>query len=486
MRDPGEEDAGVHVGGDAYGGVKLTGARSRKPVRNARKRRRNLTLASALSGVVLAGSGVVWATNTYGLGGIQSVEAGAAGVDSSGAMNILLVGVDKRDNLSRRDQNRLKLGREVGQRTDTMMLIHLSEDHDKVTVVSLPRDTWTTIPGQGQHKMNSAYQFGGPKLTMKTVQQATGLPINMYVEVNVLGFIDVIEALNGVTVCTPVPINDQKLDFTLPPGTHQLDGIQALAYARTRSTARSDFDRIDRQQQVISALLDKALSSSTLANPATLSAFLTTMKKTIRIDPAGDLTQLATQLRDTSLDNVKFTNVPVSDVDFKTPSGESAVLWDKTAAAELFRRIGADEDLSVKATPSPSPSASVTTVPPGQISLKVLNGTLITGLGARTKAGLLAAGFKVPGEPGNTTKKDHKKTIVRYGPGREDSARTVAAAIPGAELRQVDITGIEVVVGSDQPKIRKAKPGATPTPTPTTTVAPTTRTATQNICKKPA
>lgn len=485
MRDPGEEDAGVHVGGDAYGGVKLTGARPRKPAKSARARKRNLVIAGVMSGVVLAGSGVVWATTTYGLGGFESVDAGASGVESSGAMNILLVGVDKRDNLSRRDQNRLKLGREVGQRTDTMMLIHLSKDHRKVTVVSLPRDTWATIPGQGQHKINSAYQFGGPKLTVKTVQEATGLPVNMYVEVNVLGFIDVIEALHGVTVCTSVPINDQKLDFNLAAGTHQLDGVQALAYARTRSTARSDFDRIDRQQQVISALLDKALSGSTLANPATLAAFVKSVQKTVKIDPKGDLTGLAGQLRDTSLNDVKFTNVPVSDVNFKTPTGESAVLWDKEAARELFRRIAADEDLA-KPSPKPTatPSATPTLIAPGRIALKVLNGTLITGLGARTKTGLVAAGFQVPGEPGNTARKDHKKTIVRYGPGREDSARTVAAAIPGAELRQVDIDGIEVIVGSDQPKIRKLKVAANPTPTPTATALPETKTATQNVCKK--
>lgn len=483
MRDAGEEDAGVHVGGDAYGGVKLTGARTRKPGKSAKIRRRNLVIAGAMSGVVLAGSGVVWATTTYGLGGFESVDAGASGLESTGAMNILLVGVDKRDDLSRRDQNKLKLGREVGERTDTMMLIHLSEDHRKVTVVSLPRDTWTTVPGQGQHKINSAYQFGGPKLTVKTVQEATGVPVNMYVEVNVLGFIDVIDALKGVTVCTAVPINDQKLAFALPAGTHQLDGVRALAYARTRSTARSDFDRIDRQQQVISAMLDRALSSSTLANPATLGAFVKSVQKTIKIDPADNLVGLAGQLRDTSLNDVKFVNVPIADVDFKTPTGESAVLWDKEGARELFRRITADEDL-VKPSPKPSstPSASPTQVPPQRVTLKVLNGTLITGLGARTKTGLLAAGFQVPDEPGNTSRKDHKKTIVRYGPGREDAARTVAAAIPGSELRQVDIDGIEVIVGSDQPKIRKLKVTATPSATPT--ALPSAKTATQNICQK--
>jgi LCP family protein required for cell wall assembly len=372
-----------------------------------------------------------------------------------------------------------------------MMVIHLSEDHTKITVVSLPRDTWTTIPGKGQHKINSAYQFGGPKLARQTVEQATGLQINRYIEVNVLGFIDVVDALGGVTVCTPVPINDPKTGLNLAAGTHELRGAQALGYARTRATARSDLDRIDRQQQVVSALMDRALSAGTLANPARLAAFVNSTLRTIKVDPDDGLLGLASQLRDVSLDDVSFADIPLDDVDFKAPTGESAVLWDKEGARELFRRIAADENL---ATPTPSASASTSAsaspkptgppVPPERIALRVKNGTLITGLGARTKQALVAAGFQVPGEPGDTTTSDYRKTVIRYAAGREDSARTVAAAIPGAELRQAGIDGIEVIVGSDQLKIRKPPATATPSAKPTGDAAPVAKTATQNICKK--
>ncbi|WP_240808803.1 LCP family protein [Microbispora catharanthi] len=459
---------------------------------------------------MLIGSGVAWLAPNYAINRIHSVDAGTSEAESTGAMNILLVGVDKRDNLTRRQQNQLHLGRDVGQRTDTMMVIHLSEDHRRVTVVSLPRDTWTTIPGQGEHKINSAYQFGGAKLAVKTVEQATGLSVNHYVEVNVLGFIDVVESLGGVTVCTPVPIDDPKTKLNLQPGTYTLDGVNALAYARTRATARSDLDRIDRQQQVISALLGKALSGGTLANPARLAGFLDSTFKTLTVDPAlqKDLLGMVNQFKDVSTDDVSFATVPLADVNYHAPTGESAVLWDKTAARDLFQRIDADQPLvkpSAKASASPSgspaasasafpstgPTASPTalTIPPGRISVKVLNGTLITGLGATTKARLVEAGFMVPSSPGDTARRDFTTTVIRYPPGREDSARTVAAAIPGAELReQPDVTGIEVVVGQknhDVKKVTVAAPEGSATPaTPTPQATPSARTATQNICKK--
>ncbi|MGW0801806.1 LCP family protein [Nonomuraea sp. NPDC002799] len=480
MRDPGEEDAGVLVGGDAYGGVTLTPARTRKPFkRSAKARRRNIVIAGLLSTGILITTGAVWATPRQ----IGTVDAGVTASSARGAENILLVGVDKRDDLTRQQQNRLKLGRESGQRTDTMMIIHLSEDHRQVTVVSLPRDTWTTIPGKGDHKINSAYQFGGPKLAKQTVEAATGLQINRYIEVNILGFIDVVDSLGGVTVCTPVPISDAKIALNLPAGTHQLAGVQALGYARTRATARSDLDRIDRQQQVISALLNRALSADTLANPAKLAAFVNSTLSTVKVDPDDGLLGLAGQVRDVSLDDVKFAEVPLSDVDFKAPTGESAVLWDKQAARDLFAKIDKDQDLT-KPTPAASatPSAKPSPVSPGSITLKVKNGTLITGLGARTKSALTDYGFKVPGEPGNTGKKDYKKTVIRYGEGREAAARAVGAAIPGAELRKADIDGIEVIAGSDQPKIGKQKASSPPSAKPS--VTPTTKTAMQNICKK--
>nr|WP_062335342.1 LCP family protein [Herbidospora sakaeratensis] len=489
------EDSGVHVGGDAYGGVRV--AAPRKGRRHRRASMRSIVVTGTLSSLVLVGSGFAWALPNYVSGRITSVDAGTAGSATRGAMNILLVGVDKRDDLSRRQQNQLHLGREVGQRTDTMMVVHVSEDHKKVTVVSLPRDTWTEIPGQGSHKINSAYQFGGAKLAVRAVQQATGMRINHYVEVNVLGFIDVVDSLGGITVCTPVPINDDKTKLVLTAGTHNLDGVNALAYARTRATARSDLDRIDRQQQVISAMLQQALSGGTLTNPAKLGALVNSTLRTLTVDDelSGNMLDLATQLKDVSTDDVSFATVPIADVNYTTPTGESAVLWDKTAAAEMFRRIDNDEDLAkpVKPSPSATPSATASTtpelsrsaplsVPPNRIRLTVLNGTLVTGLGGRTRDALLGAGFLVPEQAGDTGRRDYKNTVVRYAAGREDSARTVAAALPGSEMRQVDVEGIEVIIGTENHEVEKVTvPTAAPTPSKAPT--PAARTATQNICK---
>jgi LCP family protein required for cell wall assembly len=493
MRDPEEDDSGVLVGGDAYGKVQVGSRREHRTSRSARARRRKLMLASALSSVVLAGSCASWALPNLAAGAIGSVDAGVAGSEARGAMNILVVGLDKRDDLSRSQQNMLKLGRESGNRTDTMMLVHLSEDHSKLTVVSLPRDTWLTVPGKGQHKINSAYQFGGAKLAVRTVQNATGLTINHYVEVNVLGFIGVVDTIGGVSVCTPVAIDDPKTALTLRPGTYELDGIKALAYARTRATARSDLDRIDRQQQVISALLDRALSGGVLANPARLTGLVSSVLKTVTVDTklSANLLDLAEQLKDVSTDDVTFATVPLADPDYTTPTGESAVLWDKQGAQDLFRRIGADEQLT---KPSPKPSAAPTatpaapalTVAPERIAIRVLNGTGVTGRGASTKADLLRVGFQVPGVPGNTARTDFEETVIRYGAGREDSARTVAAALPFAELRKVDSVGnrIEVIVGRKYPGAKKVTVKQAPKPATTPTPTATAKTATQNICKK--
>ncbi|GII90994.1 LCP family protein [Sinosporangium siamense] len=512
-REDGLDEAAVRVGGDAYGGVRLGGApraAARKSARGARTRRRNLVLAGAMSSVVLMGSAVLWALPNYAASQIDSVDAGVAGSASRGAMNILLVGVDRRDNLTRREQNQLKLGRDTGRRTDTMMLVHLSEDHSKVTVVSIPRDTWTTLPdGKGDHKINAAYQLGGPKLTVKAVQSLTGLTVNHYVEVDVLGFIKVVDAIGGVSVCTPVPIDDPKTALNLQPGTYELDGVKALAFARTRVTARSDFDRIDRQQQFMSALLKQALSGDTLTSPAKLTGFITTTLNTLTVDAelSADLLGLANQLKGISTDDVSFATVPIADSDFRTPTGESAVLLDKAAARALFQSIDADQPLaapgssaspkppasgSPSASPTPAPSPPALTVPPGRVTLRVLNGTAIVGLGARTKTALVGAGFLIPDKPGDTSRRDHTQTVVRYGTGQLDAARTVAAALPGSELREVEIDGIEVIVGRDQPAVKKVTVTGTPPPSTApaakATAAPTTtataRTATQNICKK--
>ncbi|WP_283138513.1 LCP family protein [Rhizohabitans arisaemae] len=509
MHDKEDSDdvSGVRIGGDAYGEVTLTpagrrGRRGRLSLQRARSKRRMVVASGVLSSGVLLVSGGLWALPNYAASTVTQVDAGITEPEApKGALNILLMGVDRRDNLSRRVQQRLRLGRELGQRSDTMMVIHLSEDRTKATVVSIPRDSWVSIPGHGNGKINGAYQRGGAALAVKTVQQVTGLKINHYIEVNVLGFIDVVDSLGGIDVCTNVPIDDAKHGIVLAPGTHRLDGVKALSFARTRATARSDFDRIDRQQQVMSALLHQALSGGTLTNPVKLTGFINTTLKTLTVNKqlAGDMLGLVDQLKSVSTDNVVFATVPIADANFTTPTRESAVLWKEKEAKDLFARIAKDQPLvgptaspSASAAPSPKPSptpaAGALRVPPERITLHVLNGTGVDGKGARSKAELVRLGFKIPSAPGNTTRTDYVDTVIRYGRNQAEAAKTVAAALPGAKLRLTEERSdrIDVVVGRNHPVAKPVKitaPAAAPTPTPTPTAAVTPKTATQNICR---
>ena len=131
------------------------------------------------------------------------------------------------------------------------MLVHVSAAHSRVTVVSMPRDSWVNIPGHGMNKINAAYGLGGPKLMVQTVEQATGLNINDYVEVNFLAFVKVIDALGGVNICLPMAVNDSESGMHMSAGLHHVNGITALKYARDRhSFALSDLTRIQDQHPV--------------------------------------------------------------------------------------------------------------------------------------------------------------------------------------------------------------------------------------------
>ncbi len=180
------------------------------------------------------------------------------------------------------------------------------------------------------------------------MEAATGVRIDHYVEIDFTGFVEVVDTLGGITVCLPEAIHDEKAHLSLEAGTHRLQGTQALAFARTRKSPHGDLDRIDRQQQVLAALLDEALNAQILSDPARLAQFVETALGSITVDDTLDtaaLIQLGTQLRSLGLDDVTFTQVPVDRIDFWTPSGEVAVTWHEQHATELFTAIAADRPI---------------------------------------------------------------------------------------------------------------------------------------------
>ncbi|HYZ57165.1 MAG TPA: LCP family protein [Streptosporangiaceae bacterium] len=325
--------------------------------RAARRRRALLAVSGAMSALVLLVSGSTWALTGYINDHIKRVNAGTGNAGVSGPLNILVAGVDPRTGLTHHQEVMLHVGNDVSSNSDTMMLMHVSANRTRVTVVSIPRDSWVNIPGHGMNKINAAYGFGGPQLMVQTAEQATGLTINDYVEVNLLGFVKVINALGGVNICLPQPLDDPYSGLRLSAGRHHLDGITALAYARDRhSFVSSDLARIQDQQRLLSSALTEAIGSGLLANPIRLSRFLSAAISSLTVNQGLNVPALANQMRGISSQDVTFTTVPLSSTDYQARGGELAVLWDNQAAGQLFHDLATDQGIARPATPPRKPA----------------------------------------------------------------------------------------------------------------------------------
>jgi LCP family protein required for cell wall assembly len=273
-------------------------------------------------------------------GTLARVPALPSDTNASGAgTNWLIVGSDSRANLTPEQRKEYATGDPESELTDTIMLLHTGSG--PTTLVSLPRDSMVDIPGKGRHKINSAYGRGGgadgdgPELLVRTVENATGLRIDHYVEIGFLGIVSVVDAVGGVEMCVPEAIKDPKAALDIKAGCQTLDEATALGYVRTRATASSDFGRVERQRAFISALLDKATSPGTLLNPFRIVPLATGLSNSIAVDNSTHvwhLAQLGLAMRGLS-DGVS-TTVPVRD---------GVVNWDRTRSKALFDALAADK-----------------------------------------------------------------------------------------------------------------------------------------------
>jgi LCP family protein required for cell wall assembly len=408
-----------------------------------------------------------------------------------GAVNYLLVGTDSGEGLSAKQLAQFHLGArrdQLGARSDTMILVHVSKKRDKAVIVSFPRDSYVLIPAYtdarhvhhaAQHnKLNAAFSFGGARLTIATIEANTGITINHYVEINVLGLANVVNALGGVNVCLPQAVNDWRSGLSLSAGKHHVSGVTAVAYARDRHglTGGSDLGRIKRQQALIGSLFQQATSTGTLLNPLKLRAFLSAAIDAVHVDrqlSRGDLFTLADKLRHIDGRQVLLMTVPLSQHSVSHGLG-STVDWDSDLAPELFNDI--KHDLAVNGPPS----APKVTVAPSRISVQVLNGTGTPGQAHQVANDLGGVGFLIAGT-GNAPGGHVSATVIRYGPNRADSARTLAAAVPGATLQEVPSLGntVQLLVGTNYHGARHVTVSA---PTPASTGKIQTRTAADNPC----
>jgi LCP family protein required for cell wall assembly len=280
----------------------------------------------------------VWVDTS--LNRIDALPAESAGTGSG--TNWLIVGSDSRAGLTAEQEKDLATGGDVGQRTDTIMLVHSGSSGP--VLVSIPRDSYVSIAGHSRNKLNSAYAFGGAPLLVKTVEQATGLRIDHYAEIGFGGFVGAVDAVGGVDMCVPQAIKDPKAALNIKAGCQELDGATALGYVRTRATAGSDFDRVERQRAFLSALVKNATSPATLVNPFRVVPLTSAVTAAITVDQSDhvwNLAGLGFAMRGISSGEGVTTTVPIGGT--PTIGGQSVVQWDKKRAAALFTALENDQ-----------------------------------------------------------------------------------------------------------------------------------------------
>jgi len=261
----------------------------------------------------------------------------------SAGTNWLITGSDSRQGLTAGQERQLATGSlsaAAGERSDTIMLLHIPSNGGPDVLVSLPRDSYVPIPGYGSSKINAAFDLGGPKLLAQTVQDVTGLYINHYMGIGFGGFVSVVNAVGGVNMCLPGPMVDPKAGLNLTAGCQTLDGAQALGYVRTRAFGLSDLQREQDQRLFLKALLGKITSTGTLVNPLAAIPAATGAAGTLTVDDGAnlyDLIHAAFALR-----SPETTTVPLATLEYQTPNDGTAVLWNQSQALQLFNALKTD------------------------------------------------------------------------------------------------------------------------------------------------
>jgi LCP family protein required for cell wall assembly len=194
----------------------------------------------------------------------------------------LLVGSDSRAGLTKKQRHRLHTGNAVGQRTDTIKLLHTGDG--PALLMTIPRDSYVEIPGHGTSKINAAFAWGGPQLLVQTIEQNTGIRIDGYLETGFGGLVKAVNAVGGITICPTENIDEPLSGLHVKKGCQTANGATALAFARDRhSFALGDIQRGIDQNEVITQVAHKAFKPGTLLNPFKLHSLGSALDKTITV-----------------------------------------------------------------------------------------------------------------------------------------------------------------------------------------------------------
>jgi LCP family protein required for cell wall assembly len=442
-------------------------------------------VAGLLSLALLAGCGWGWYLGQVASATVNRTDAlpssGNEGSGSAGAaMNMLLVGTDSRSELSEQQQDELHTGGDSGQNTDTMILVHVPADGSAASFVSFPRDSYVDIPGHGQDKLNAAYAYGyadadpsagedqklasGAQLLVQTISQLTGLQVDHYAEIDLLGFFNLSSVVGGVDVNLCKAVDDTKYSGAVfPAGEQTITGADALKFVRQRhGLPRGDFDRIVRQQVFIAGIMRKMVSEDVLLDLGKQRQLVQAVAQSMTVDQSLDLMQLAQQMQSVDLGSVDFQTVPNVGTD-KEGAKSIVRLADADTLRTFFTDLSADpDDAAAAATPSAAP-----TVAPGDVTVDVFNGSGTSGLAASAAQALGTAGYLV-GTTGNADTSNLATTEIRYGTDGKALAKAVAKAVPGAKTVAADDVApghVQLVLGTDFNGVGQAVTAAAPATT---------------------
>jgi LCP family protein required for cell wall assembly len=376
--------------------------------------------------------------------------------DGKERVNILALGVDQREY------------EEGPWRTDTMMVLTLDPVTMSGGMLSIPRDLWVPIPGYEEGRINTAhylgdaydYPGGGPALAVKTVQYNLGVPIHYYARINFAAFEELVNLIDGVDIVVEEDISDATYPCDDGPcydplyieaGNHHMDGKMALRYARTRYSPGGDFDRAERQQQVIMAIFDRVTQLKMLPQliakaPSLWETLQGSIETNLRLDEIIALANLVEQIDPA---NIRSGVMDEHYTQFwTTPSGQQVLIPVRERMRELRDYLFTSE------APSPEVEDPAARLQEEAATVAVLNGTTAPGLAGRTSDYLIANGLQV-GLTDNADLSDYAESLIIVYTGKNYTADYIAnllnlpqtAVVHGADDgADYDIT---VIVGAD-------------------------------------
>jgi len=431
----------------------------------------------------LSGAGYYVAGNTFSKGPTIGGDKSTFGQAADGATDILLVGSDSRSDaegnaLTPDEINMLRAGDEENDNTDTIMVIRIPNDGSSATAVSIPRDTYIHDAKNGNMKINGVYgtyknerkaelsqkggiegakleeesKNAGRKALMDTVSNLSGIKIEHYAEVGLLGFVLLTDAVGGVDVCLNEAVDDEFSGAKFKAGRQTLNGPDALSFVRQRhGLPRGDLDRVVRQQVFMASIVNKVLSSGTLSSPSKFADLSEAVRRSVKLDANLDPAQFAMQMQNLAGGNVQFSTIPVTSIDGVGDYGESVVTINTKDVNKFFQTLlGEKSEPSSSAPPSDNPKQALLDAT-RNTSINVLNATQTSGLAAAVAGALGDMGLKIDqvtnAEPGL-----YNQTTIVASRADDPAAIALAGELGGLPIQastSLNANEVAVVVGSD-------------------------------------